>query len=41
MSKAVKVKGTIYLVLAALVGALAGLTGLDLLVDAVVRWRKR
>ena len=40
-SKAVKSKRAVYMLLGALVGVVAGLTGLDLLVDAVVRRRKR
>jgi hypothetical protein len=36
-----KVKAALYLILAALVGAVAGLTGFDILVDLMVRRRKK
>jgi hypothetical protein len=36
-----KVKAALYVVLGALVGVVAGMTGLDILVDLMVRRRKK
>jgi hypothetical protein len=36
-----KVKAALYVIVGALVGVVAGLTGLDILVDVMVRRRKK